>query len=103
GHLADPESNAGRVPPCPPGRNRASWCTNCNGHAAGTSNDEWTDGPGAMITQVKGRLRSVAEESLILEVEPIFGIEVLIPEFARRQLQAKLGEPVTLHTVFDIE
>ncbi|RUL86918.1 Holliday junction branch migration protein RuvA [Tautonia sociabilis] len=56
-----------------------------------------------MITQIRGILRSVAEESLILGVEPFFDLEVLIPEYARRQLQAKVGEPVVLHTVFDIE
>lgn len=55
-----------------------------------------------MITQLRGVLRSVGEEELILAVEP-FDVEVLIPEHARRQLQAKLGELVTLHTVFYIE
>lgn len=56
-----------------------------------------------MITQIRGVLKSVSEESLILGVEPFFDLEVLIPEYARRQLQAKLDEPVVLHTVFDIE
>ena len=56
-----------------------------------------------MITQIRGILRSVAEESLILGVEPFFDLEVLIPEYARRQLQAKVDERVVLHTVFDIE
>ena len=56
-----------------------------------------------MITQIRGVLRSVAEESLILSVEPFFDLEVMIPEYARRQLQARLDEPVELHTVFDIE
>ena len=57
---------------------------------------------GSLITQLRGILRSVAEEELILAVEP-FDVEVLIPDHARRQLQARVGELVTLHTVFYIE
>ncbi|CAN5905023.1 helix-hairpin-helix domain-containing protein [soil metagenome] len=56
-----------------------------------------------MITQIRGVLRSVAEDSLTLAVEPVFEIEILIPEYARRHLQSKVGEMVALHTVFDIE
>ncbi len=56
-----------------------------------------------MITQIRGVLRSVGEDSLTLAVEPVFEIEILIPEYARRQLQMKVGEMVALHTVFDIE
>lgn len=55
-----------------------------------------------MISQIRGILRAVAEEELILGLEP-FDLEVLVPESARRQLQTKQGEMVTLHTVFDIE
>lgn len=55
-----------------------------------------------MITQLRGILRTVNEEDLILGVDP-FELAVLIPEYARRRLQQKLGEMVTLHTVFDIE
>ena len=44
----------------------------------------------------------MAEEELTLAVEP-FELEVLIPEHTRRQVQGKLGEPVTLHTIFYIE
>ncbi len=55
-----------------------------------------------MITQIRGILREVGDEALTLSVEP-FDIEVLIPESARRQLQGRLGEMVSLHTVFDIE
>ena len=55
-----------------------------------------------MITQLRGILRSVGEEELVLSVE-VFDVEVLIPESARRQLQAKLGEPITLHTIFYVE
>ena len=55
-----------------------------------------------MITQIRGMLRSVGEEELTLAVEPI-EVEVAIPESARRQLQAKVGEMVGLHTLFYIE
>jgi Holliday junction DNA helicase RuvA len=55
-----------------------------------------------VITHIRGILKSVAEEALTLAVEP-FELEVLIPEHARRQVQGKLGEPVTLHTIFYIE
>jgi Holliday junction DNA helicase RuvA len=55
-----------------------------------------------VITQVRGIVRAVGEEDLTLGIEP-FDVEVLIPEQARRALQGKLGEMVTLHTVFDIE
>jgi Holliday junction DNA helicase RuvA len=55
-----------------------------------------------VISQIRGVLRSVGEEELTLAVEP-FDLEVLIPEYARRQLQMKVGEMVTLHTVFDLE
>ncbi len=55
-----------------------------------------------MITLIRGILRSVGDEELILGVEP-FELEVLIPESARRQLQQKVGEMVGLHTLFYIE
>jgi holliday junction DNA helicase RuvA len=55
-----------------------------------------------VITQIRGVLRSVSDESLTLAVEP-FELEVLIPEHTRRQLQGKVGEPITLHTTFYIE
>jgi Holliday junction DNA helicase RuvA len=55
-----------------------------------------------VITQIRGILRAVAEEELTLAVEPM-EIEVLIPEHTRRQLQGKVGEPVSLHTIFYIE
>ena len=55
-----------------------------------------------MITQLRGVLRAVGEETLTLGVEP-FDVEVMVPEHARRQLQGKLGELIALHTVFYIE
>lgn len=55
-----------------------------------------------MITQIRGLLRAVGEEELTLGLEA-FDVEILIPESARRQLQGKLGEIVTLSTIFYIE
>jgi holliday junction DNA helicase RuvA len=56
----------------------------------------------SVLTKVRGILQTVADESLTLVVEP-FEIEVLIPEHTRRQVQSKLGEPITLHTILYIE
>jgi Holliday junction DNA helicase RuvA len=55
-----------------------------------------------MITQVRGRLRALGEEELWLDVEP-YELEVLIPEHTRRQLQGRVGEMVTLQTIFYVE
>jgi Holliday junction DNA helicase RuvA len=55
-----------------------------------------------VLTKVRGILQTVANESLTLLVDP-FEIEVLIPEHTRRQVQSKLGEPITLHTILYIE
>jgi Holliday junction DNA helicase RuvA len=55
-----------------------------------------------LITQIRGIVRHVGEEELVLGLEA-FDLEVLIPETGRRQLQAKLGELITLHTIFYIE
>ena len=55
-----------------------------------------------MISHIRGILKAVAEESLTLAVEP-FELEVLIPEHTRRQVQGKVGEPITLHTIFYID
>jgi Holliday junction DNA helicase RuvA len=55
-----------------------------------------------VISQIRGVLHSVGEEELTLGVGP-FDITVLIAEHARRHLQGKLGELISLHTIFDIE
>jgi holliday junction DNA helicase RuvA len=55
-----------------------------------------------VLTKVRGILQTVAEESLTLLVDPL-EIEVLIPEHTRRQVQSKVGEPITLHTILYIE
>ena len=52
-----------------------------------------------MIKFVTGRLLEVCEESVIIEVGP-FQVEVLVPDFVRRNLQSMSGEDVGLHTVF---
>jgi holliday junction DNA helicase RuvA len=55
-----------------------------------------------VLTKVRGILQTVAEESLTLLIDPL-EIEVLIPEHTRRQVQSKVGEPITLHTILYIE
>jgi holliday junction DNA helicase RuvA len=55
-----------------------------------------------VISLIRGIVRSVAEDELTLAVDPC-EIIVLIPESARRTLQAKVGELVVLHTIFYIE
>ncbi len=55
-----------------------------------------------MLTKVRGLVEAVAEEAVTLRVDP-FEIEILIPEHARRTVQARLGEPIELHTIFYIE
>ena len=51
---------------------------------------------------IRGIVRAVGEEELTLAVDPC-EIEVAIPEMARRQLQGKVGEMVSLHTLFYID
>ena len=51
-----------------------------------------------MITKVKGKLISVADDSATIEVSP-FEYEVLIPEFTRRQIQSSVGQDISLHTI----
>jgi len=55
-----------------------------------------------LITKVTGQVLKVEEEHLTLGVGA-FEYEVLIPEFARRQLQHRLGEQVSLHTIEYLE
>lgn len=51
-----------------------------------------------MITKITGRLLAVADNDATLGIDA-FEYEVLIPEYTRRQLQSRLGQPVSLHTV----
>ncbi len=55
-----------------------------------------------MITQLRGVLRTVGEEELTIAVDPV-EVSVLIPDHTRRQLQSRVGELVSLHTIFYIE
>lgn len=47
-------------------------------------------------------LRQVNEEELLLTIEP-YELEILIPEYVRRKLQGRVGEPIALHTIFYVE
>jgi len=51
-----------------------------------------------VITKITGKLLEVGDGVLTLEIEA-FEYEVRIPEFARRQLQGRLNESVSLHTI----
>jgi holliday junction DNA helicase RuvA len=55
-----------------------------------------------MITKVTGIPVTIAADTLALAVGA-FEYEVLIPEFARRNLQDKLGREVKLHTIEYLE
>jgi holliday junction DNA helicase RuvA len=55
-----------------------------------------------MITKVTGRLLSLAADSLTLGVGA-FEYEVRVPEFTRRQLQDRVGDEVSLHTIDYLE
>jgi Holliday junction DNA helicase RuvA len=51
-----------------------------------------------MIRKITGLLVALPDECAVLEVPP-FEYEVLVPEFTRRQIQMKIGEQVSLHTI----
>lgn len=55
-----------------------------------------------LITKISGKLIAVDEESATFDVPP-FEYEVLIPDFARRQLQSQIGKPVKMHTIDFLE
>ena len=55
-----------------------------------------------MITKITGIPIAVGGDTLTLAVDA-FEYEVLIPEFARRNLQDKIGREVSLHTVEYLE
>jgi Holliday junction DNA helicase RuvA len=55
-----------------------------------------------MITKITGKLTSVEQDVATLEVNA-FEYTVLIPEFARRQLQFERGQEVSLHTIQYLE
>lgn len=51
-----------------------------------------------MITKITGKLLAVTDETATLGIDA-FEYEVLVPDFTRRQVQAKLGDAVSLHTI----
>ena len=55
-----------------------------------------------MITKISGKLSALTEDHATLEIDA-FEYQVLIPEFARRQMQNKLKELVSLHTLQYLE
>ena len=55
-----------------------------------------------MITKITGQLVGLLEDELTLKVNA-FEYQVLIPEFARRQLQQSLGNEICLHTIEYLE
>ena len=55
-----------------------------------------------MITAITGALTRVLDEEVRLRAGP-FEYAVLVPEFVRRQLQTRLGEELTLHTLQFLE
>ena len=55
-----------------------------------------------MITNISGTLSQLAEDRATLQVGPL-AYEVLIPDFVRRQLQANMGQEISLHTIFYLD
>jgi len=55
-----------------------------------------------LITNISGRLLRVDNDCLTLQVGA-FQYEVLIPDFARRRLQAQIDHDVSLHTIEYLE
>lgn len=55
-----------------------------------------------MITKITGKLLAVADEAATLEIQA-FEYEVLIPDFNRRQLQSRIGQTISLHTLHYLE
>src|SRR5262249_1929833 len=52
---------------------------------------------GVMITKITGVLNRVLDEEIRLQVGPL-EYQVLVGELARRQVQGRLGQELTLHT-----
>lgn len=55
-----------------------------------------------MITKITGKLVALADDRLTLGLDAVER-EVLIPEFNRRQLQQRIGQDVSLHTIEYLE
>jgi Holliday junction DNA helicase RuvA len=50
-----------------------------------------------LITKITGLLNRVLDEEVRLQIGPL-EYQVLVPDFVRRQLQARIGQEVALHT-----
>ena len=55
-----------------------------------------------MITKITGKLIALGDDALTLEAGA-FEYEILIPDFARRQLQMELGKKISLHSIEYLE
>lgn len=55
-----------------------------------------------MITEIRGSLVSLGDESAILEIDA-WRYEIMIPDFSRRVIQLKLGQSVSLFTIHYID
>jgi Holliday junction DNA helicase RuvA len=55
-----------------------------------------------LITKIAGKLLSVSDDEATLGIDA-FEYSILIPEFARRRLQAQIGQTVSLHTIHYLE
>lgn len=55
-----------------------------------------------MITKITGKLMSTSAERAAVEVGA-FEHEVLIPDFVRRQLEGRVGDNISLHTIEYLE
>ena len=55
-----------------------------------------------MITKISGTLERVEGNAIEVSIGPVVH-EVLVPELVRRGLQARLGQPITLHTLEFLE
>ncbi len=51
-----------------------------------------------MISKMTGKVVAVGTDALILAIDA-FEYTILIPEFARRQLQGRVGETISLYTI----
>src|SRR5262245_42368806 len=55
-----------------------------------------------MITKITGFVNRVLDEEVRLQVG-VLEYQVLLPEFVRRQVQGRLGQEITLHTIEYLE
>lgn len=51
-----------------------------------------------MITKISGKLVALADDAATLAIEAL-EYEVLVPVASQRELQARVGQPVSLHTI----